>query len=186
MLIDITITITSSMLEKAKNEKNRALMGHIGTHFDVMDKEFPVEYTKRDGIVFDVSAVKNRDICSHDIDIDAVESDMFVAFYTGFIERVGYGEDGYFTAHPQLSDELIDKLVGKKISIIGLDFAGIRRGSEHIPKDGFCAEHGVFVVENLCNLSELAGSGRFVAHTYPMKLENVTGLPCRVIAQTCD
>ncbi len=37
-------------------------MGHIGTHFDAMDKEFPLEYTQRNGIVFDVSHVINRDI----------------------------------------------------------------------------------------------------------------------------
>ena len=60
-------------------------MGHLGTHFDV-------------------SRVKNRDI--DDIDINKVTKDMFVCFYTGFIEEEGYGTKKYFTEHPQISNEL--------------------------------------------------------------------------------
>ena len=183
MLIDITTKITKARLKDTSGNANKALIGHVGTHFDVMDEEFPLEYTKCSGVVFDVSGASDRDICISDIDMNKVSTDMFVAFYSGFIERIGYGEDGYFTAHPQLSDELIDALVEKGVSIIGLDFAGIRRGNEHIPKDRYCAQHGVFVVENLCNLAELLKYKSFIAHTYPMKIEGVTGLPCRVVAE---
>jgi len=66
-----------------------------------------------------------------------------------------------------------------------VDCAGIRRGSEHVPKDRYCAERGTFVVENLCSLGEvLEHGGKFTAHTYPMRWEGVTGQPCRVIAET--
>ncbi len=37
--------------------------------------------------------------------------EKFVAFYTGFIEKEGYGGHVYFTEHPQLSNELIDALL---------------------------------------------------------------------------
>lgn len=184
MLIDITLKITPEMLKAAQNEEKKSLAGHIGTHFDVMDKEFPLEYTKRNGIAFDVSAVKGRDICSDDIDISGVEKDMFVAFYTGYIETEKYGIRVYFSEHPQLSDELIDKLLEKEISIIGIDFAGVRRGKEHTPKDSYCADKGVFIIENLCNLkSILDTSEHFTANTYPMNCTGLTGLPCRVIAE---
>ena len=56
-----------------------------------MNKEFPLEYTKRRAIVFDVSNVGDRDIDVDDIDLSKVEQNMFVAFYTGFIEKEGYG-----------------------------------------------------------------------------------------------
>ena len=82
---------------------------------------------------------------------------MFVAFYTGFIEKTGYGGKAYFTGHPQLSDDLIDALLAKGISIIGVDFAGVRRGKEHTLKDQYCADHGVFIIENLCNLQSVIG-----------------------------
>lgn len=181
MLIDITLRITPKMVTDAQGNEKKALVGHLGTHFDVMNKEFPLEYTRRKAIVFDVSAVKNRDIDIADIDLSIVEKDMFVSFYTGFIEKVGYGEKTYFKEHPQLSDELIDILLAKEISIIGVDFAGVRRGKEHTPKDQYCADRGVFIIENLCNLKAVIGE--CIINTYPMNYAEMTGLPCRVIAE---
>lgn len=47
-----------------------------------------------------------------------------------------------------------------------------------------CADHGVFVVENLYNLGTvMAKGGMFKAHTYPMNYAEMTGLPCRVVAK---
>ena len=121
-----------------------------------MNKEFPLEYTRRKGVVFDVSEVTDRDIDVCDIDLDKVESDMFVSFYTGFIEKIGYGGKVYFTEHPQLSNELIDALL----------------------------DRGVFIIEKLCNLKAvLDNGGHFLANTYPMNYVEMTGLPCRVVAE---
>ncbi len=186
MWIDITLKVSPRMSKDAQGNEKKALTGHLGTHFDVMDKEFPLEYIRRQGIVFDVSKVSDRDIGCNDVDLSRVEEGMFVAFYTGYIERVMYGSEAYFSLHPQLSDELIESLLEERISIIGIDFAGVRRGKEHTPKDQYCAERNVFIIENLCNLSALLG-GRtetvFTAHTYPMNFSDMTGLPCRVVAE---
>jgi kynurenine formamidase len=93
-------------------------------------------------------------------------------------------ERKYFTEHPQLSNALIDKLLTKRISIIGVDFAGVRRGKEHTHMDQCCADRGVFIVENLCNLKNLLKNGNtFIANTYPMNYAEMTGLPCRVVAE---
>lgn len=184
MLIDITLKITPKMVSDAQGNEKTALVGHLGTHFDVMNKEFPLIFTKRKGIVFDVSGITGRDICSDDINLNVVERDMFVAFYSSFIEHVTYGSRPYYATHPQLSDELIDRLLEKSISIIGIDFAGVRRGKEHTPKDQYCADRGVFIIENLCNLKRVLDKGRyFTAHTYPMNYAEMTGLPCRVVAE---
>lgn len=183
MLIDVTLQITPKIANDPIHSKP-SLVGHLGTHFDVMDKDFPLEYTKRNGVVFDVSHVTDRDIDISDISLDEVSSDSFVAFYSGYIEKVPYGEKGYFTDHPQLTYALIDALLQKGVSIIGLDFAGIRRGKEHTPTDQACAEKGTFIIENLCNLkSVLDKSKAFTAHTYPLSYIGITGLPCRVIAE---
>ena len=184
MLIDITLQITPKMASDAPEKGNPALVGHLGTHFDVMNKEFPLEYTRREGIAFDVSSVRGRDIGVGDIDAGKIQPDMFVAFYTGYIEEVRYGCKAYFAAHPQLSHELIDLLLDKGVSIIGVDCSGIRQGREHTPKDQYCAERDTFVVENLCNLKKVvAEGGRFTAHTYPMNYTGISGLPCRVVAE---
>lgn len=184
MKIDVTLKITPNMLKEAPGNENKALVGHMGTHFDVMNKEFPLDYTQRSAIVFDVSNVKNRDIDVVDIELDKVTSDMFVAFYTGFIEMEAYGTQRYFKEHPQLSNALIEALLKKNISIIGVDFAGIRRGKEHTPIDQYCADRGVFVIENLCNLKTVVdASGPTIAHTYPINYTGITGLPCRVVME---
>ena len=91
MLIDLTLRVTPRMILDAHGNEKMSYTGHLGTHFDVMDKEFPLEYTERQGIVFDVSHVKDQEIDILDIDMDEVLQDMFVAFYTGFIDKVGYG-----------------------------------------------------------------------------------------------
>lgn len=184
MLIDITLKITPKMAKDAQGNEKKALVGHLGTHFDVMNKEFPLEYTRRKGIIFDVSNITERDIEITDIDLSKVKNNMFVAFYTGFIEAEGYGTKHYFSEHPQLSDNLIDALLEKKISMIGIDFAGVRRGKEHTPKDQYCADRGTFIIENLCNLKTLAQQTEyFTANTYPMNYADMTGLPCRVVAE---
>jgi len=184
--IDLTLKVTPEMVEKAQGNSNKALAGHIGTHFDVMDKEFPLDYLERDGIVFDVIEAMDREICESDIDLGMVENGMFVAFCTGFVDKLGYGGMEYFSEHPQLSYSLIEALVEKGISIIGIDFAGVRRGKEHTPKDQYCADRGIFIVENLCNLDSILKGrpcGEFVANTYPVKYSGMTGLPCRVVAK---
>lgn len=184
MLIDITYPITPELAAKDPSTVNSALAGHLGTHFDVMDKVFPLEYTLRKGILFDVSAVTNRDITETDIALSLVEKDMFVLFRSGYIDRVPYGSKTYFKEHPQLSFSLIEALTEKGVSIIGLDFGGIRRSPEHVPADQRCADKGVFIVENLCNLSALPDrSNDFCVYTFPMNYTGITGLPCRVIVQ---
>lgn len=185
MKIDISLKITAKMLNAAKDIERKVLFGHFGTHFDVMDKEFPLEYTQRKGIIFNVRAIRGRDIELCDIDINKIEAAMFVAFYTGFSEEVDYGTPAYFKEHPQLSKELIAELLKINISLIGIDCAGLRRGGEHPLYDQRCADQNVFVIENLCNLSALLIEGPlFIAHTYPLNCSGMTGLPCRVIAET--
>ncbi|MDL2236515.1 cyclase family protein [Christensenellaceae bacterium OttesenSCG-928-K19] len=182
MLIDLTLPITPQMVEKAQANEKMALVGHLGTHFDTMGKEFPLSYTELTATVFDVTGIADRDISSSDIDLSKLKPGMFAAFHTGFIEKEGYGGKRYFTEHPQLSDALIDDLLLRQVAIIGVDFAGVRRGREHLPKDEYCANKNTFIVENLCNLSSVLGCS-FTACTYPMNYVDVTGVPCRVIAK---
>ena len=95
------------------------------------------------------------------------------------MEKEHYGSKAYFAMHPELSNELIDRLLGRGISIIGLDFAGLRRGREHRAKDQYCADRGVFVIENLYNLGQALNhkiNAEFIAHTYPTNFEGLTGL----------
>lgn len=183
MKIDLTLELTQALSEAAQKNHGRLRMGHFGTHFDVMDKKFPLEYVERQGIFFDIREIWDRDVELDDIDIDAVAKDMFVGFYSGFLEAKGYGTKEYFGIHPRLSPSLIEALLEKRISIIGLDFSGVRNGREHNPMDQHCADRGVFIVENLCNMRPvLDAGGKAVVSTYPVRYADLTGLPCRVVA----
>lgn len=184
LLIDITLEITQQMMADVRERGEIFRMGHLGTHFDVMGKEFPLAYTQLPGVVFDVRSILDRDIETTDFDLEAVHAGMFVAFYTGWIEQIRYGTPAYYDEQPQLSDALIETLLSKGVSVIGIDFGGARRGKAHAPMDRYCAERGTFIIENLCNLqSVIDAGGTFTACAYPMRFSGMTGLPCRVIAR---
>ena len=50
MKMDLTIKITPKMVTDAQGNEKKALVGHLGTHFDVMNKEFPLKYTEMTGL----------------------------------------------------------------------------------------------------------------------------------------
>ena len=186
-IIDLTICINLETADKAKENLEKAKGGHLGTHFDVMNKEFPLAYMEREAVVFDVAECgTERDITLDDINVNEVPEGGFVAFRTGFIEQEGYGTKTYFRDHPQLSMELIGQLLNLGVAIIAVDFAGVRRGQEHTPTDQICADRGTFIVENVCNLATILNGQRyahFIAGTYPVNFVGMTGLPCRVVAR---
>ncbi|MBQ6953568.1 MAG: cyclase family protein [Bacteroidales bacterium] len=185
--IDLTLRVDLRSANEAQANLDKARSGHLGTHFDVMAKEFPLEYMEREAIVFDVSAIgTSREIGIGDIDLEAVPEQGFVAFYTRYIEQVAYGTKEYFKSHPCLSMNLIEALLGRHVAIIAIDFAGVRNGKEHTPTDQLCADRGTFIVENVCNLAAVLNGkkmARFAAGTYPVNYVGTTGLPCRVVAR---
>ncbi len=180
MFYDVTLPLTKEQFVP----EGKPFNGHIGTHFDGMDVEFPLEYTVREGIVFDISKFDpDHEIAVSEIDMDKVKPGMFVAFYSGFIEKEAYGTDTYRKLHPQLSDGLIRALVEKGIAFIGIDFAGVRRGAEHHPADVYCAEHNTFVIENLRGLAPLAGKQPLTIYTLPLSVTGLPAIPCRVVIE---
>ena len=59
--------------------------------------------------------------------INQIEKGMFVVFYTDVIERIGYGKKDYFSRHLQLPNQLIEEFLKRIISIISVDFVGVRK-----------------------------------------------------------
>lgn len=189
MKIDLTVPIQRETLEDflTNTEKDTLIQkfGHFGTHFDVMDKEFPLEYCELKGKIFDVRNISKKEIDISDVPMEQIEKNDFIIIHTGFLEEYGYGSKEYFKQDLELSDDLLRALVEKRICILGIDMAGVKIGKEHAKADQFLADQGIFVVENLDHLSILeknAGTG-FVVHTYPLALNGVTGLTSRIIAE---
>lgn len=190
MKIDLTYPISQELLGKflatAVTDKDFDKFGHFGTHFDVMDKIFPLEYCERKGKIFDVHTVKGNEINIQDIDISSINENDFVIFFTGVLGIKEYGAPDYFMYDLVLSHDLIHCLIEKKVSIIGVDMQGVRKGAEHPVADKLCANNSIFVVENMNNLRELFEATKektFNVHTYPITIVGATGLPTRVIAE---
>lgn len=184
MYIDITTVVAdnSPLIQWAKEQDNPHIaMGHIGTHLDTYEKSnIPLEFFKSRGVLFDVRDI--LEITPNDIDIELIPENGFVIFRTGQIEKYSYGDKLYFDHHPQLSNDLIEMLCEKKIRFIGIDSAGIRQHAEHEKADKFCEKHGIYIIENLCNL-HLIPKQNFTVYTMWLDDKIMTGLKCRVIVE---
>lgn len=131
---------------------------HVGTHIDAPKHmleggssldQTPIEQFVGRGCYIDVTdgnfdAVRNADIQAGDI----------VLLHTGMSDK--YDEAVYFEDYPAMSDEIANYLVSKKVKMVGVDACSVDN------KDGFPIHKiilagNVLIIENLTNLSKLAG-----------------------------
>ncbi len=168
-------------------EQVKALLenGHLGTHYDVMDKQWSNENFRTWGKLFDTSHIRDREVEVADLKGREIEEGDTVLFHTGILREFGYGSKPYTTNSANLSDVLVKYLIDRKIKIIGVDAAGAQKASKHIAVDQLCADNDVFIVENLDNLDALLKHApkTFTVYTAPLNRPDLTGLPCRVIAE---
>jgi kynurenine formamidase len=189
MLLDLTLTIdmNDAVVGKANMDQHSFMSaGHIGTHLDTyLHIPIPTEFYQRKGKVYDATAFTNRDVDLSVLEGNPAEAGDFAIFNTGFLDKFPYGTREYFKDHPQLSWELIDHLIKAKVSFIGIDAAGVRRGDEHGLADRRSEEGGVYIIENLNNIGKLRDamvSRDFKIFTGWTGLKGFSGLSCRVIA----
>ena len=182
----IDLTLPKESLPNDIENSELFQQGHLGTHLDVMDKQFSFTQEKFNGIIFDVHSIRDRDIDIDDISLSMIQENDFVLFFTNFINEHPYGSEPYRHEHPQLSPSLIDALLEKHISFIGLDCAGMRRGKEHSLYDQHCANQNIFVIENLCHLEKLiqkTSDNRCTIYISPISTTGKSGIPCKVEAE---
>jgi hypothetical protein len=61
MFIDLSILVSSSSSKTAAENEKMTSFGHHGTHFDVMNKEFPQKFIRLAGLVFNIRGISGRD-----------------------------------------------------------------------------------------------------------------------------
>lgn len=167
----------------ASNKNPLLTSGHIGTHVDVYNKtEVPKEYLDCDGVLIDCTKYE----LGSEIGVEAikgvhVKKKDFVIFKTGIQKENPYGSINYLKNHYELSWELIDFLLEKEVSFIGIDCAGIRRGEEHYRADVRCENQKTYVVENLSSesLDEIEFN-RFKVFTVWIDNPIATGLSTKI------
>jgi kynurenine formamidase len=186
-MIDITLKLDENnevwkCLESEENKLMKA--GHIGTHIDVYKKSnIPLEYFKTKGVLIDCTNYDlDREIGLEVLENIEITKGRFVIFKTNTPIKDTYGSDSYFKHHPQISWELIDYLLERKVYFIGINCAGIRSGKEHIKADIKAEENNAYIIENL-DLSKLNGKIEDEFDVYTMWIENPfsTGLSTRVL-----
>lgn len=188
MNIDITLAFNKADLDPSILEHDAEKFfnsGHYATHIDThLKTKIPVDYMDCRALMFDVSAVQDRDIELSDFEATQICAQDCVIFKTDMIKRHPYGSKTYFLDHPQLSDQVIDFMIDKSVHIIGIDAAGIRRGDEHVIADKRCEANGIYIVENLTHLDQLNHVKQpFAVTLLWIEVPGRTGLPCRVIAR---
>jgi kynurenine formamidase len=200
MFIDLTLDIQSNRVKAALQIQQSAaeaelpttvarpqhqMEGHVGTHFDVMDKEFPICSFKTSGRLVDISGIRAREVEVSDLVPSKIEAGDTVIFYTGYMDEFGYENRMYWKRSAELSDAAVSYLISKQIRLIALDAAGAQKPTKHQKVDKLCADNGIFIVENLDNVKALIAhrNAPFTVYTAPLKRSGLTGLPCRVIAE---
>ena len=164
------------------NDHQVSIGTHVGTHIDaplhMIDRgkdlsKIPLEqfvgrgrYIKV-GKNFDLAKIKNAGITKGDI----------VLFHTGM--GTHYHQPSYFESYPDMNQDIAQYLIDKKIKMIGLDSCS----PDHppFPIHRLLLSSGILIIENLTNLSKLAGK-KFKVYALPIRLE-LDGAPARVIAE---
>ncbi|WFD09632.1 cyclase family protein [Tepidibacter hydrothermalis] len=155
---------------------------NMGTHIDVMGKDVVLENERliASGIKFDVSHITDRPVEIADLDFSEAKQGDFVFFQTNWDQYLN--DEEKYNAHPEISMEVMEYLVEKKVNMIGIDTLGLGRGKNHGLIDVFLGKSGIYAIENLTNLNKIP-KNNFRVFCLPMKIEGLDALPARIMVE---
>lgn len=155
---------------------------NMGTHIDVMSADVVLENERliAPGIKFDVSHVVDRPIELRDLDLSRVKENVYVFFQTNWDKY--FEDEEKYSKHPEISMEVIEYLVSKKVNMIGSDTLGLGRGRNHGLIDVYLGKHGMYAIENLCHLDQIPEEG-FRVYCLPIKIEGLDAFPTRILVE---
>lgn len=155
---------------------------NMGTHIDVMGADVVIENNRliSEGIKFDVSNVENRQVKLSDLDISRIKEGVYVFFQTNWDDYLD--DDKKYSNHPEISMEVIEYLVNKKVNMIGIDTLGLGLKRNHGIIDEYLAKNKIYAIENLCNLKSIPDEN-FKVYCLPIKVEGIDALPTRVLVE---
>lgn len=158
-----------------------SMPAHTGTHIDLVSKDRSVELHRMisRGRVIDVTHVKNGDITLDDVVAIHLEPDETVLFRTDWSQ---YFDTAKYYAHPNLTPEVIEWLITKRVNMVGIDALGLGQGATHGEYDRQLARHDIYVLENLTNLAAIP-QNTCTVYCLPLSIENIDAIPARVIVE---
>ena len=155
---------------------------NMGTHIDVMGKNIVIKNERliSEGIKFDVSNILDRPIKLEDLDLSRIKEGVYVFFQTNWDEY--FEDEEKYNNHPEISMEVIEYLVSKKVNMIGIDTLGLGAGKNHGIIDVYLGKNKVYAIENLANLKNIPEEN-FKVYCLPMKIEELDALPARILVE---
>lgn len=165
---------------------------HTGTHLDIsahlfqdaptLDWMGPDNFTGW-GCVVDLTHMESPSIEVRHLDaLEGMEALDFVLLRTDWDQH--WGSDRYFDTFPTLSPTASRYLGGLGIKGVGIDTCSPDPvQSPDLPAHAALLNHGLVIVENLCNLKELPDSD-FIFSALPLKIKDGEGSPVRAVGMT--
>lgn len=201
MLIDVSVPITTGSVyrlgtppveiatrrfyHESEGEYETVMLSlpaHTATHIDLVfpDNSIGLEQMIGPGKLIDATAVRENSIRLADVEdqVDLCEGD-FVLFRTDWSRFVA--TDRYHR-HPELTPEVVHWLISKEVNAVGIDALGLGLDRKHGEFDRLLIQNGIFVIENLANLSQIPGN-RFKVYCFPLRIEGVDAIPARVLVE---
>lgn len=169
-----------------------AFPNHIGTHVDVaahlysdapgLDWLGPDNFTGW-GAVVDLTELDSPFIDQvHLTSLSDIEALDFVLFRTGWDQH--WNTERYYTDFPVLTETACRYLGGLELKGIGLDTPSPDPvKSTDLRAHKALLDHGMVIVENLCNLDELPQQD-FIFSCLPLKIVDADGSPIRAVGMT--
>lgn len=155
---------------------------NMGTHIDVMSTDVIIENDRliSEGVKFDVSNITDRAIELDDLELSRIKEGVYVLFQTNWDKYLD--DDEKYSTHPEVSMEVIEYLVGKKVNMIGIDTLGLGLRRNHGTIDEYLAKNKIYGIENLANLNRIPEEN-FKVYCLPIKIEGLDALPARLLVE---
>jgi len=158
---------------------------HIGTHIDtpmhMLDIKKHVSEIKINRFTGNAKVIdctgQSIILLSKKIEKKIKKNDN-VLFHTGFDKF--WGEEKYFSEHPDISEELVDFLLHKKINLIGFDSPSPDKAPYSLHKKLF--RNDILIIENLTNLDLLLKYKKIRLFAFPLHIKADSSL-IRAVAE---
>lgn len=176
-----TFTKIAEKAEQGYSDYALHINTHFGTHIDspwhMLEgakklKDFPITAFTGEAVLLDCRNQKEINA-----DVSEVKNSDIVLLRTDHTKNIH--EADYFTANPTISFKLAEKLVEKKVKMVGIDSFSPDNPPFQIHK--LLLSNDVLILENLVNLDKISAK-RFKLYAFPLKLEN-DGAPTRAVAE---
>lgn len=155
---------------------------NMGTHIDVMRPDVIIENDRliSEGVKFDISNITDRAVELDDLELSRIKEGAYVLFQTNWDKYLD--DDEKYSTHPEISMEVIEYLVCKKVNMIGIDTLGLGLRRNHGTIDEYLAKNKIYGIENLANLNSIPEEN-FKVYCLPIKIEGLDALPARLLVE---